>query len=80
MSENTGKVLVVTGTTSGMGRVIALDAAAAGYTGVATGRDPERMTALAKDAADRGAELDIRYLDITDQAGVSALFRQAAQA
>jgi NAD(P)-dependent dehydrogenase (short-subunit alcohol dehydrogenase family) len=79
MSENTRKVLVVTGTTSGMGRVIALDAAAAGYTVVATGRDPERMTALAKDAADRGAELDIRYLDITDHAGVSALFRQAAQ-
>jgi NAD(P)-dependent dehydrogenase (short-subunit alcohol dehydrogenase family) len=80
MSENTGKVLVVTGTTSGMGRVIALDAAVAGYTVVATGRNPERMTALAKDAADRGAELDIRYLDITDHAGVSALFRQAAQA
>jgi NAD(P)-dependent dehydrogenase (short-subunit alcohol dehydrogenase family) len=80
MSENTGKVLVVTGTTSGMGRVIALDAAVAGYTVVATGRDPERMTALAKDAADRGAELDIRYLDITDHAGVSALFRQTAQA
>jgi NAD(P)-dependent dehydrogenase (short-subunit alcohol dehydrogenase family) len=78
MSENTGKVLVVTGTTSGMGRVIALDAAADGYTVVATGRDPERMTALAKDAADRGTELDIRYLDITDHAGVTTLFRQVA--
>jgi NAD(P)-dependent dehydrogenase (short-subunit alcohol dehydrogenase family) len=33
------KVLVVTGTTSGMGRVIALDAAAVGYAVVATGRD-----------------------------------------
>lgn len=79
MSDNTRKVLVVTGTTSGMGRVIALDAAAAGYTVVATGRDPQRMAALAKDAADRGAELDIRYLDITDQAGVSTLFRQVAE-
>jgi NAD(P)-dependent dehydrogenase (short-subunit alcohol dehydrogenase family) len=80
MSENTGKVLIVTGTTSGMGRVIALDAAVAGYAVVATGRDPERMAALAKDAADRGAALDIRYLDITDQAGVAALFRQVAEA
>jgi NAD(P)-dependent dehydrogenase (short-subunit alcohol dehydrogenase family) len=80
MSENTGKVLVVTGTTSGMGRVIALDAAVAGYTVVATGRDPERMAALAKDAAAKGVSLDIRYLDITDHSSIAALFRQAAVA
>lgn len=80
MSENTGKVLVVTGTTSGMGRVIALDAAAAGYAVVATGRDPERMAALAKDAAAKGVSLDIRYLDITDHPSIAALFRQAAGA
>ena len=72
------KVLIVTGTTSGMGRVIALDAAAAGYAVVATGRDPERMAQLAKDAAARGAELDIRYLDITDHAGIAATVRQVA--
>jgi len=80
MSENTGKVLVVTGTTSGMGRVIALDAAAAGYTVVATGRDPERMAALAKDAAATGVSLDIHYLDITDHASIAALFRLATDA
>lgn len=67
------KVLLVTGTTSGMGRTIALDAAVAGYTVVATGRDRERMAQLAKDAADRGVELDIRFLDITDHPAVYAL-------
>jgi NAD(P)-dependent dehydrogenase (short-subunit alcohol dehydrogenase family) len=72
------KVLIVTGTTSGMGRVIALDAAAAGYAVVATGRDPERMAQLAKDAAGRGVELDIRYLDITDHAGIATVVRQVA--
>jgi NAD(P)-dependent dehydrogenase (short-subunit alcohol dehydrogenase family) len=79
MSENNSKVLVVTGTTSGMGRVIALDAAADGYAVVATGRDPERMAQLDADAAERGVQLDIRYLDITDHAGVATLFRQVAE-
>jgi NAD(P)-dependent dehydrogenase (short-subunit alcohol dehydrogenase family) len=72
------KVLIVTGTTSGMGRVIALDAAAAGYAVVATGRDPERMEQLRQDAAERRVELDIRYLDITDHAGIRALVGQVA--
>jgi NAD(P)-dependent dehydrogenase (short-subunit alcohol dehydrogenase family) len=72
------KVLIVTGTTSGMGRVIALDAAAAGYAVVATGRDPERMAQLAKDAAARGVELDIRYLDITDHIGIATVVGQTA--
>jgi NAD(P)-dependent dehydrogenase (short-subunit alcohol dehydrogenase family) len=77
--SNNSKVLIVTGTTSGMGRIVALDAAAAGYTVVGTGRDPERMAQLASDATERGVELDIRYLDITDHAGIATLIRQAAE-
>jgi len=73
------KVLLVTGTTSGMGRVIALDAASAGYQVVATGRDPERMARLAEDASARGVALDIRHLDITDHVGVGALVREVAE-
>src|SRR5690242_17432442 len=73
MSGEERKVLVVTGTTSGMGRVIALDAAAAGYTVVATGRDPERMADLRQEAARRGVALDVRYLEITDHPGIAAL-------
>ncbi|GII52726.1 short-chain dehydrogenase/reductase [Planotetraspora thailandica] len=73
------KVLIVTGATSGMGRTIALDAAAAGYALVATGRDPERMAQLSTDAAQRDLELDIRYLDITDHTGVQTLVRQVAE-
>jgi NAD(P)-dependent dehydrogenase (short-subunit alcohol dehydrogenase family) len=67
------KVLIVTGTTSGMGRTIALDAAAAGYAVVATGRDQERMRQLEQNATARGVELDIRFLEITDHKAVYAL-------
>jgi NAD(P)-dependent dehydrogenase (short-subunit alcohol dehydrogenase family) len=74
MTANSGKnVLLVTGTTSGIGRVVALAAAAAGYAVVATGRDAERMKGLEREAARRGVELDIRFLDITDHEGVKAL-------
>jgi NAD(P)-dependent dehydrogenase (short-subunit alcohol dehydrogenase family) len=76
MSTQDEKVLVVTGTTSGMGKEIALDAAAAGYRVIATGRDPERMRQLAADAETRGVELDIRYLDITDHPGIKALIAE----
>lgn len=75
----TSKVLLVTGTTSGMGRTIALDAAAAGYTVVATGRDEQRMTELAEDAKARGVELDIRFLEITDHPAVYALIDDVAR-
>jgi NAD(P)-dependent dehydrogenase (short-subunit alcohol dehydrogenase family) len=71
--DNSKKVLIVTGTTSGMGRTIALDAATAGYTVVATGRDQERMKRLEQDAAGHGVELDIRFLEITDHEAVYAL-------
>ncbi|MCI2421408.1 SDR family NAD(P)-dependent oxidoreductase [Saccharopolyspora sp. K220] len=79
MSHKDKKVLIVTGTTSGMGRVIALDAAAAGYAVVATGRDPERMAQLRKDAADHGVELDVRFLEITDHPAVYTLVADVAK-
>ncbi len=78
-TDDNSRVLIVTGTTSGMGKVIALDAAAAGYQVVATGRDPERMQQLAEDAAGRNLELDIRHLDITDHVEIAALVTQVAE-
>ena len=76
--DNSKRVLIVTGTTSGMGRTIALDAAAAGYAVVATGRDRERMPQLEQDAAARGVELDIRFLEITEHKAVYALVDEVA--
>lgn len=73
------KVLIVTGATSGMGRTIALDAAAAGYAVVATGRDQARMKDLEHEGATRGVELDIRFLEITDHTAVGALVADVAE-
>ncbi|WP_326565529.1 SDR family NAD(P)-dependent oxidoreductase [Amycolatopsis rhabdoformis] len=80
MNKGNSKVLIVTGATSGMGRAVALGAAAAGYTVVATGRDANRMARLEKDAADRGTELDVRFLEITDHPAVAALVADVAEA
>ncbi|MGV9563351.1 SDR family oxidoreductase [Streptomyces sp. NPDC003480] len=66
------KVVLITGTSSGIGLESAIAAARAGWTTVATLRDPHRADAL-RDAADRaGVTLDIRQLDVTDPASVSA--------
>ncbi|HWG25688.1 SDR family NAD(P)-dependent oxidoreductase [Actinospica sp.] len=73
------QTLLVTGTTSGIGRVTALDAAAAGYAVVATGRDEERMKDLEREAARRGVELDIRFLEITDHKAVENLVSEVAR-
>jgi NAD(P)-dependent dehydrogenase (short-subunit alcohol dehydrogenase family) len=72
------KTLIVTGTTSGMGRAIAVAAGAAGYATVATVRDADRATVLEADARSQGIELDIRFLDITDHAAVTNFFGNLA--
>jgi NAD(P)-dependent dehydrogenase (short-subunit alcohol dehydrogenase family) len=73
------KTLIVTGTTSGMGRAIVLAAAGAGLATVATVRDPERAKALESDAKRQGVELDIRFLDITDHAAVTSVVESVAK-
>ncbi|MGW1163519.1 SDR family oxidoreductase [Streptomyces sp. NPDC002513] len=66
------KVVLITGTSSGIGLETAIAAARAGWTTVATLRNPDRAGAL-RDAADRaGVTLDIRQLDVTDPASVNA--------
>lgn len=64
--------VLVTGTSSGIGLAAAVALARAGWTTVATLRDPTRSTALRSAAADAGVELDVRRLDVTDPASVAA--------
>ncbi|MEU4494156.1 SDR family NAD(P)-dependent oxidoreductase [Streptomyces sp. NPDC023998] len=66
------KVVLITGTSSGIGLAAAVGAAKAGWRTVATLRDTSRADALRKAAADAGVELDIRQLDVTDPASVAA--------
>ena len=63
-------VLLITGSSSGIGLESAIAAARAGYTTVATVRDLGRTEPLRKAAADAGVSLDIRRLDVTDEASI----------
>lgn len=66
------KTVLITGTSSGIGLATAIAAARAGFTTVATMRDPGRASALRAAADDAGVELDVRRLDITDADSISA--------
>lgn len=65
-----GAVLLVTGTSSGIGLSTAVAAAAAGWTTVATMRDTGRADALLAAAAAADVDLDVRSLDVTDPGSV----------
>ena len=66
-----GSVLLVTGASSGIGLATAVAAARAGFTVVATVRDPERAGALAEAATAAGVEVDVRKLDVTDAESIT---------
>ncbi|MGX1759344.1 SDR family NAD(P)-dependent oxidoreductase [Streptomyces lydicus] len=66
------KVVLITGTSSGIGLAAAVAAAQAGWRVVATLRDTGRADALRKAATEAGVELDVRQLDVTDEASVAA--------
>ena len=59
-------VLLITGTSSGIGLSTAVVAAGAGYRVVATLRNPDSGGALTAAAAAAGVELDVRTLDVTE--------------
>jgi NAD(P)-dependent dehydrogenase (short-subunit alcohol dehydrogenase family) len=66
------QVALVTGTSSGIGLAAAVAAAQAGFTTVATLREPSRDRWLREAAEAAGVALDIRALDVTDEAGAAA--------
>jgi len=66
----TSSITLVTGTSSGIGLEIALQAAAAGHTVIATMRDLAKAGVLREAASANGVTLDIRHLDVTDAASI----------
>ena len=70
----TSPITIVTGTSSGIGLEIAVQAAAAGHTVVATMRDTGKAGALRDAASALGVSVDIRPLDVTDPASIDACF------
>lgn len=64
-------VILITGTSSGIGLATAVTAASAGFTTVATMRDLSRAQALRDTAKRAGVTLDIRRLDVTDAGSIT---------
>ncbi|WP_431218142.1 SDR family NAD(P)-dependent oxidoreductase [Leifsonia xyli] len=71
MSE---RILLITGTSSGIGLATAVAAAHQGFRVVATLRDPGRAAALREAAAAAGVELDLQPLDVTEPDSIDACF------
>jgi NAD(P)-dependent dehydrogenase (short-subunit alcohol dehydrogenase family) len=67
-----GKVALVTGTSSGIGLYSAVMLAEAGYSVVATMRNTAKATALQDLARQHKVEIDVRQLDVEDEASVTA--------
>ncbi|TXN30325.1 SDR family NAD(P)-dependent oxidoreductase [Lacisediminihabitans profunda] len=65
-------ITLITGTSTGIGLQVAVQAAAAGHTVVATMRDLGKADALRSAASDAGVTVDIRQLDVTDAASIAA--------
>lgn len=65
-------VLLITGTSSGIGLATAIAAARRGFRVIATMRDLAKAGRLRTAALDAGVELDIQRLDVTDEDAVAA--------
>lgn len=72
MSELAGKVAVITGGSSGIGRGIALAFARAGMTVVVTGRQEAHLTETRDEFARSGFDVDTMQVDVTDLAAMKA--------
>ena len=73
----TGKVALVTGATSGLGRRFALILAKAGAKVAITGRRVERLSKLQKEIEAIGGEATSIALDVTDTDSINACVRDA---
>lgn len=60
------RVALITGTSSGIGLATAVTLADAGWTTVATMREPRKATALREAADAAGVDIDVRAIDVTD--------------
>jgi NAD(P)-dependent dehydrogenase (short-subunit alcohol dehydrogenase family) len=75
-----GKIAVVTGAGSGIGRAVSVALQGAGYSVVLAGRRAEHLQATAEMASPSGGAMLAIPTDVRDQASVKALFAAASKA
>jgi NAD(P)-dependent dehydrogenase (short-subunit alcohol dehydrogenase family) len=75
-----GKVALITGAGSGIGRAASLTLQAAGYAVVLAGRRAERLEETAAQAKPDGGPMLVVPADVSDPASVRALFARAREA
>ncbi|MGH8112479.1 MAG: SDR family oxidoreductase, partial [Rhodanobacteraceae bacterium] len=69
--QTMNQVAIITGTSSGIGLATALTLAKAGLRVIATVRSEPSRTSVLEEAASAGVQLDVRLLDVTDDASVA---------
>ncbi len=79
-SSSQGKIALVTGTSSGIGLSTAVQLAQHGFTVVATMRDTTKAGSLEAQAREVGVSLDVRTLDVQDDASVTQCVQDVLQA
>ena len=74
MEDLKGKIILVTGTSSGMGRATAVELARKGAKLICAARRPDRGAALAAEIHSFGGTADFVATDIGNEASINALF------
>jgi NAD(P)-dependent dehydrogenase (short-subunit alcohol dehydrogenase family) len=80
MSELAGRIALVTGATSGIGKAAAVALAAQGATVLVHGRDPERGARTVKEIEAAGGAARFVAADLRDPAGIAHLAEAAGEA
>jgi NADP-dependent 3-hydroxy acid dehydrogenase YdfG len=80
MSEINGKVVIITGASSGLGKATAHRLAKSGARVVLGARREDRLEALRNEIAEKGGDAIYRVTDVTDRAQLEALAQAANEA